>query len=399
MLGNRPKIVLGADSLLQHATGIGNYTRHLAQSLLQEQLVEELLLYAHGIFLSKESLRESLCKTSADPALNGKGAPNALLKPLALVRASLTKIGAAQILHSKISPYIDKSRLRSCKGAIFHSPNYVLPAFDGLCVTTFHDLSIQLFPQFHPDNRVRLLNSSMDQAAEKADHVITDSELVRQQVINYYSLAEEKVTCIHLGASDQFRPRSQSECEFVLQKLGLSYRKFFLFTSTIEPRKNVRRICRAYVEFRDKAKRDIPIIFVGERGWKSDLEHQDIKELVQRGWAQYLGFVPTNELAALYSSATALVFPSIYEGFGLPVLEAKKSNTKVITSRDSAMSEFVSEEDILVDPQDVSEIASGMMAMSTLDVIRTFKGPANKQDALTWGETARKTAKVYRELS
>jgi len=401
--GNRPCVVLGADPLLQPSTGIGNYTRSLARSLLELQLVSELSYYFNGVVVTGDSLSSRFAPPADSIGINNAARYGASrLRLLASVRDFLASKSWAAKAYEVLMPVVDRARLYPYRNFVFHSPNYLLPAFLGPTVATFHDLSIQRYPNFHPKARVQLLHKGMAEAARRASHIITDSALVRREVIDYYNLKPGQVTAIPLAADDRFRPRSADECSAVLRPLGLEYRGFLLFSGSVEPRKNIQRICTAYRDLRNSGKLAWPIIFVGGKGWRSTAEHEDIEELISRGWAQYLGLVDDSVLATLYSAARMLVFPSIYEGFGLPALEAQQSNTPVLTSKGSTMAEFASHQDVLVDALDTGAIRDGieqlMMRESSIhnDVTTTLlPRPADK---LSWANTARQTVAVYQRI-
>ena len=395
---NRLSVVLGADPLFQPATGIGNYTRHLASNLLTLQLVEALTLYANGVALPGERLA-SIIDPPTESAL-GQGshrtsASNAGL--LSTLRGYLASRGWALRAYQTLMPVLDRVRLHAYRDAVFHSPNYLLPTFAGPTVVTIHDLSIQRYPEYHPAERVRFLDARIKHAAANATHIITDSICVKAEILEHFGLDETRITAIPLAAGEQFRPRSEEDCRAVLEALKIRYKEFFFFASTIEPRKNLLRICAAYKALREAGKTDWPIIFVGGAGWKSEAEHEEIQSLVQRGWAQYLGFVDAATLPMLYSAAGALVFPSIYEGFGLPALEAQQSGTRVITSRGSAMAEFSSEQDLLVDPLAVDSLIEGMASAVALESAGDGRALNNDGSGLSWQNTARLTADVYKK--
>ncbi len=390
------RVVLGADPLFQPATGIGNYTRNLASNLLDLQVVDELTLYANGAVLPGERLAslidspvESSPRQCSHPTnVNTGGLLSTLRGHMATQRWALN-------VYQSLMPLVDRARLYSYRGAVFHSPNYLLPAFAGPTVVTIHDLSIQRYPEYHPAERVRFLDARIKEAAATATHIITDSTCVRAEILEQFGIDEARVTAIPLAAGEQFKPRSEEDCRAVLEALKIRFKKFFFFASTIEPRKNLLRICAAYRALREAGITDWPIIFVGGVGWKSDAEHQDIQSLVQRGWAQYLGFVDAATLPILYSAAGALVFPSIYEGFGLPALEAQQSGTRVITSRGSAMAEFSSEHDLLVDPLEVDSLIEGMASAVEPEPLGDGSALQSSGSALSWQNTARLTADVY----
>ena len=395
----QPRVVLGADPLFQPATGIGNYTRHLASNLLALQLVEALTLYANGVALPGERLASIIDPPTESVPGQGSHRTSATgAGLLSTLRGPLASRGWALRAYQILMPMIDRVRLHAHRDAVFHSPNYLLPAFAGPTVVTIHDLSIQRYPRYHPAGRVRFLDARIKDAAANATHIITDSNCVKAEILEHFGLNETRVTAIPLAAGEQFRPRSEEDCHAVLEALKIRYKEFFFFASTIEPRKNLLRICAAYKALREAGKTDWPIIFVGGAGWKSEAEHQEIQSLVQRGWAQYLGFVDAATLPILYSAASALVFPSIYEGFGLPALEAQQSGTRVITSCGSAMAEFASEHDLLVDPLEVDSLIEAMDTVVERVLADDGRPLQFAGSGLSWQKTARLTAEVYKKV-
>ena len=387
------RVVLGADPLFQPSTGIGNYTRNLARNLLALQLLEELILYANGAVLRAESMASLI-----DSSIESTSWKENNLGLLSKLRGYLASREWALRAYQTLTPVVDRVRLHRYQGAVFHSPNYLLPAFDGPTVVTIHDLSIQRYPEYHPAERVRLLDARINDAAATATHIITDSTCMRREIVEHFGIDDARVTAIPLAAGEQFRPRTAENCWPVLEALKIGYKQFFLFASTIEPRKNLLRICAAYRALREAGHTDWPIVFVGAEGWKSEAEHAEIQSLVQRGWAQYLGFVDAATLPILYSAAGALVFPSIYEGFGLPALEAQQSGTRVITSRGSAMAEFSSECDLLVEPLQVESLIEGMMRVVELESASDGRALRGNGSGLSWQNTARLTADVYKKV-
>ena len=393
-----PRVILGADPLFQPLTGIGTYTCSLASNLLALQLVEELTLYVNGILLPGDRLPALI-----DPSLESISGQNLsrggeyAAKLLSKLRGSLVSKAWAIRAYQTLMPLVDRARLYPYRDAVFHSPNYLLPPFHGPTVVTIHDLSIQRFPQFHPAERVSLLEARIAKAAAGATHIISDSACVRAEIIEYFGVDESRVTAIPLAADERFRPRTEKDCGSVLGALEIRYEQFFLFASTIEPRKNVLRICMAYKALREAGKVDWPIIFVGGAGWKSEPEHRAIQSLVERGWAQYLGFVDEDILPILYSSAGALIFPSIYEGFGLPALEAQQSGTRVITSAGSAMAEFSGEHDLLVEPEEVDSLMEAMTKAVELQSANGGQPLRCGGSELSWQKTAQLTANVYKK--
>ena len=386
------RVVLGADPLFQPPTGIGNYTRNLARNLLALQLLEELTLYANGAVFRADSMASLI-----DSPIEYTSWTENNMGLLSKLRDYLASREWALRAYQTVTPMVDRVRLHRYQGAVFHSPNYLLPAFDGPTVVTIHDLSIQRYPQYHPAERVRFLDARIHDAVHKATHIITDSTCVKTEILEHFGIDDARVTAIPLAAGEEFKPFIEEDCRAVLGALKIRYKQFFFFASTIEPRKNLLRICAAYKALRATGKTDWPIIFAGGAGWKSEAEHLEIQSLVQRGWAQYLGFVDAATLPILYSAAGALVFPSIYEGFGLPALEAQQSGTRVITSLGTSMAEFTSEHDVLVEPLEVDSLIAGMARAVELESLSDGSALPSSGSALSWQNTARLTADVYKQ--
>ena len=385
-----PRLILGADPLLNPATGIGHYTRHLLLALYHRNLVSDLRLYADGRFLPNEQYLNSV----EPPVINDLTSD---LTPGQKLRATLANNRLAVRAYAQIMPRLGRVRLRRFRDShLYHAPNFLLPDFEGPTVSTFHDLSIVRFPEFHPTARVKFMETVMRHAAEHGSHIITPTQVVKTEVQDFYGLDSDKVTAIHEGVSDVFRARGASQC-LSLTAYGLQYREFFLFVGSLEPRKNIVRIIEAYLSARQKDGFNWPLILVGGPGWQNSRELEAIENLTQRGWGRYFGPVTQQVLAELYASTRALLFPSIYEGFGLPALEAQRSGTPTITSAGSAMAEFNCAADTLVNPLDVQEIAAAISyaALESPVTISLAETPAAK---LTWDRTAQKTQAVYQQL-
>lgn len=229
-----------------------------------------------------------------------------------------------------------------CRGTLFHSPNYFLPSFADIGIATIHDLSVFKFPETHPAERIKQFEKHFQATLQIADHLITDTEAIRQEVINTFSWPDEKITAVHLGSSRHFKPQKLQQTFEILARYGLSHGGYTLCVSTIEPRKNIDRLLAAYNRLPKDLLRRFPLVLVGSIGWESDEIHQQIERCCAEGWLKYYGFVTEGDLEVLYAGAWLFVYPSRYEGFGLPVLEAMASGIPVITSHDPALVELAS---------------------------------------------------------
>jgi alpha-1,3-rhamnosyl/mannosyltransferase len=345
-------IILGCDPLLMPLTGIGHYTQNLG-AYLEEAEGVNLELFAHAKFFPNDLLIQK-----SEEAAQGE-APRQL--PLQRLRQLLSRSQLVVGAYEQIMPTLNKWVLRNHKDALFHSPNFIMPDFAGKTVVTVHDLSTIRFPEFHPKARVSLVNRTITQACENADLLVTDSEYVKQELIHEFNISDERVCAVPLGAAEHFKPREAVECGDVLKCYDLGYEEFFLFVSTLEPRKNLHRLLEAFKQYRLDFPDGLPLVLVGSSGWQQSSFKNLLDEMIASGWVKYLGYVNDSSLSILISAAKALLFPSLYEGFGLPVLEAMQSGTNVLTSQDSSMSEIIDEEGVLIDPLSLQSIVEGIV--------------------------------------
>lgn len=387
------KVILGCDPLLMPLTGIGYYTKNLGAFLLEHSDVQELLLYAHGKFFEQELIDSKTLSKSSNTALNAPFLSN--------VRTRLSQNKAMVRLYERVIPHINKIRLNKHKHSIFHSPNFLMPDFQGKTVVTIHDLSTLFFSEFHPKARVEFVNNAILQATKRADIILTDSTFVKNELVDTFNISSDRVRDLHLGASKEFRSRNEIECADILKSLKFSYKKYFLFVSTFEPRKNILKLLNAYSDFRKVYPAGYPLLLAGSNGWKNKEVFSVLNELEEKGWVKYLGYVTDCTLAILFSGARALLFPSIYEGFGLPVLEAMQSGTAVMTSQNSSMSEIAENAAILIDPSSEQSILDGILELfSNDDKVRDLQQKGlERASCFSWEKYGEEVVSLYRELS
>ncbi len=291
--------------------------------------------------------------------------------------------------------------IETCAGPldVFHGPNYFLPAQRGRAalVVTVHDLSALRHAEWHPTRRLMVHRIALHRTVQKVDHVITDSEAIRAEVIRYLGAPPEKVTAIYPAPSPGFRPQTPTEVKPTLDRWGLSPGDYLLFAGAIEPRKNLLRLVEAFTAVR-KRQRDVPpLILVGPPGWRN----QEIRDRLATAGprVRYLGYLSNDDLSALMAGCAAFVMPSLYEGFGLPVLEAMASGVPVVASRGGALEEVAGDAAILVDPQEADDIAAGIERLlddAELRETLVQKGLA-RAAPFSWERTARETLSVYEQ--
>ncbi len=277
---------------------------------------------------------------------------------------------------------------------VFHGLNQRLPR--GLScpkVATFHDLFVMTSEYSTPEFRQRFTRLAQE-TAERADQVIAVSQFTAQQVVDLLGVPSERVTAIHHGVDPIAKP-SQQRMDELLLRLGIA-RPFFLGVGAIQMRKNFIRIIEAF----EAVGADLDLVLAGPDGFGCDeidrrIEASPLKRRIHR-----TGFVTAETRAALYGRARALLFPSLDEGFGLPVLEAFSCGLPVVTSNVSALPEVAGDAALLVDPRDVSSIASAMQRVIEDSELRRSlveKGTARAK-LFTWERAARETFAVYERL-
>ena len=389
-------VVLGGAPLLGRLTGIGRYTYELARALVASQIVDDLKLWGDLSFLDAGMLERDDPSGDDPKGLTDRKFRERSSSLAVSARAFASRSYYASMVYQYVSGAMAERRLRPLADShLYHSPNFIMPHFAGARVITIHDLSTIRFPQFHRKQMVVLCEGGIHSAIEGKAHVITDSFHVRDELVNDFGVESSRVSTVHLAPDPRCRPRHESECRHALDVLGLSHKAFFLSVGTIEPRKNLLRVFEAFRAGRRASHFDWPLIVVGASGWKSSREHEMLDELIKDGLALYLDYVTDDTLLTLYASAGALVFPSLYEGFGLPALEAAACGCPVITSERSAMAEFAPEQTLFVNPEDVSSISGALKAIPFNTEFGSGFDAGTHAAARTWVDVARETSEVY----
>jgi alpha-1,3-rhamnosyl/mannosyltransferase len=223
-----------------------------------------------------------------------------------------------------------------------------------------HDLSWLSYPDAHPVERVRFLDKHLPGTLARADLVLTDSEFIAAEIASRFALPRAKIRAIPLGVDAAYHPRTAEEILATLAKYGLEHSAYLLVVATLEPRKNLARLVRAYAALPVSTQARHPLVIVGARGWLNEAFERAIAPLETAGTARRLGYVDERELPLLYAGAHAFAFPSLYEGFGLPVLEAMASGVPALTSNVSSLPEVAGDSALTVDPLDEASLRAGL---------------------------------------
>ena len=283
--------------------------------------------------------------------------------------------------------------------SLFHATEHLLMPLWGVpTVLTIHDLIPQLLPEHHKPLNRWYLNWTMPLYCRRADHIIAVSEATRRDLLAVYHLAPEKVTVIHEAASPRFRPQTETAHERVRRTYGLP-EEYLLYVGTIEPRKNLERLLEAWTLLR-RSGESPPLVIVGRRGWLADSFYAAVEDSPVREDIILTGYVQDADLPVIYSAATAFVWPSLYEGFGLPPLEAMACGTPVVCADAPSMPEVVGDAALLFDPLDVASLQAQMRRIvGEADLGDELRRRGFAQSAqFSWSRTAQETVAVYDRL-
>ncbi len=292
--------------------------------------------------------------------------------------------------------------LRELDVDVAHFTNGMLPiASSTPSVVTIHDMSLTMYPRYHPLRRVLLNRPLVDIAARRATAVITVSESAKRDIVRIYSLDPSRVHVVHEAAAPAFRPVCDlAELNRVRRRYGLADR-VILYVGTIEPRKNLPRLIDAFALRRRAGDLKHQLVCVGRYGWRSRgigarIEHARIADAIA-----FTGYVPFEDLPALYNLAEMFVFPSLHEGFGLPVVEAMACGVPVIAGRTSSLPEVAGGAVEHVDPIDEDALGEAMVRLARSREHRDHLATLGLRRArmFSWERAARETVDVYRQVA
>jgi alpha-1,3-rhamnosyl/mannosyltransferase len=305
--------------------------------------------------------------------------------PARLRRRVREKLGIQAPLEALIGP-VD----------VFHATNYLLthPVRRAKRVVSIHDLTVILSPEWHPAKRLREMRAGLRASAEAADRIIAVSRTTKDDIVEHLGVDPARIAVVPLAVGPPFRPLPCAAIDAALAPLGLVHGTYLLFLGTMEPRKNLGRLLQAVVQ---PGVNVGPLVLAGADGWGNDELRPRIAELARAGRVRPLGYVPEPLRAPLLGGARAFVYPSLYEGFGWPPLEAMACGTPVITSNVSALPEVVGDAALLVHPLDVDGLAAAIRRLWDDEGLRgdlRARGLARARQ-FTWDVTARLTLDAY----
>lgn len=360
-------VTLSVDALSPNLGGIGRYCWELASNLGDDSRVDHMA-FSHG------------ATWIADPA------------------DLLDEAGSARHRKKPWRKHVDRwwNHGRFDR-RIFHSPNYFLPDWAEGGIATVHDLSVFRYPETHPVERVRAFEKNFSATIARAGLILTDCQWMRDEVVEFTGLTHDKVLAVPLGISADFHPRPRAALEHALAAYKLPIGEYGLCVSTLEPRKRIGHLLKAWRELPAALRNRHPLVLAGDKGWSNAALLAQIEQGEHEGWLRYLGYVPEALLPALYAGARAFAYPSLYEGFGLPPLEAMASGVPTLVSVGTCLEEVTSSGAMLIDPEDITVMRDALVTMLEPGQWRDNLSSAGVQMAsqYTWAACIDQTVSAY----
>lgn len=377
---NRVRVGVNAVPILSPLTGVGQYTYRLITEL------QQILPHKPWLFYG----------TDWDQEIRRAAAPGARELNNAIKRFVPSPHLVTRFLkQARFSSGVRKHRID-----LYHEPAFLAYRFHGPTAVTVHDLSWIRHPETHPAARLREMNRFMPKVIERASHILVDSDFVREEVMRHYGVRGDRVTTVLLGVGPEFRPYDESESAPVLAHFGLQPGRYQLAVGTLEPRKNLATAIAAFSTLPESIRKQFPLVIVGMNGWGMESFSKGLRQMMADGEVRMLGYVAQSELPAVVAGARLLVYPSLYEGFGLPPLEAMACGVPVIASRRASLPEVVGTAGVLVEPLDVDAIAQHMQSLIDDAALHASLGKAGQERAkmFTWRKFAHETIAVYKKI-
>ncbi|MBN9561447.1 MAG: glycosyltransferase family 4 protein [Alphaproteobacteria bacterium] len=345
-------LLLGADSLLGRRSGVGRMTWQIAQHAREHPEIGTLRLLAGPSILPPDWL-DGLEQDGEAPTSAKSG-----------VRDRVGRVPGAATLRSA---WLRRRLNRAARGlpepVVYHEPNLIARPFDGATVLTINDLSWRVDRGFHPDRRAAWIERRLPGSIAQATRFVAISAFTAGEMTRELGIPRDRIDVVPLAPSALFRPLPQAEAEATLHSHRLRAGGFVLSVSTLEPRKNFDRLLTAHALLPDALRERHPLAIAGGAGWGSALEGEQAERALRAGHLRLLGHVVDEELVALYSQCSAFAFPSLYEGFGLPVIEAMACGAPVVAAATTATGETAGDAALLVDPLDEHSIADALRTL------------------------------------
>lgn len=289
--------------------------------------------------------------------------------------------------------------VKSLRPALYHEPTLWPFEFDGPMIMTLHDLAHVHYPHTQPADRLAEIERRVGPALNRAQLIMTDSQFVADELSQHYSIAPERIRVAHLGCAERFHPRAAEQLSAVTARFDLQPGSYLMCVGTLEPRKNLTVALNAYNLLPESIRQRYPLLIAGMGGWRQDTLSAPLQAAMATGHVRLLGYLEDETLAELLAGACMLLFPSLYEGFGLPVLEAMTSGIPVILSPRASLPEVAAEAGTYADPEIPEDWRDAILRLIEDDSEWQRRRNLGIQQAqqFSWAKCARLTATAYRQ--
>ncbi len=344
-------LLLGADGVTGRRSGIGRQVFEVARLLRADPSVAEMALLI-GERAESPDLLDRLGSAVAEPDTSRARTALAAVPGLAAMRGLLVA--------RRMRATAAAMRRRIGATVLYHEINTIARPFQGVTVVTVHDLSFRADPHLHPSARVAWMERRLPATLRQARRFVAVSAFTKREMMDRLGLPAQRIDVVEPGLSADFHPVAAAAAAAVLARFGLADRGYVLAVSTLEPRKNFDRLLAAHTLLPAPLRARFPLVIAGGRGWGETLPEAATARHRADGTLKLLGFIGDDDLVALYARAAVCAYPSLYEGFGLPALEAMACGAPLVTSDNSALADTAGDAALKVDPFDTDAIAGAL---------------------------------------
>lgn len=367
--------------LEKHMTGVGFYTYEMVKRLRDlKALEDEYYLLGMDFFNNANRL---------DPYLDKK----VELRTNGMMHYGIYR----RIWH--LMPFLDYGKFFGTEADIFHFFNFVSPPYvKGKTIVTVYDMVYKMFPDTMEKANYKKLDRNLKSSCDRADAILTISENSKREIVRFLNVPEEKVFIINPAVDHYiYRPiDDMDEVGRVIDKYNLPD-KYFLYLGTLEPRKNIKSIIEAFKILKDRHNSDYGLVLAGKKGWMYDSIFEMVKRLELEDSVFFPGYIDDSDKPYLYAGARAFLFPSLYEGFGMPPLEAMACGTPVIVSNTSSLPEVVGDAGIMIPPNDIEKMSDSMYNIAQdYEFYSDLRQKGLRQaDMFSWDKSVKELLSLY----
>ncbi len=377
-------VLIGAESLAQRRSGVGRMTLEIARAARACPDIDHTgLLLAHGL-ASADLL---------DQADGPVGGPPALAREPIPWKVAVGRVPGVQLLrrvkHGGLNRHVRRLARDLPGPMVYHEPNMIARPVALPTVVTINDLSWHYEPSWHPAERLRWIDRNLPATLRRARRFVAISQFTKDAVVRELGVPAARIDVVPLAPAEEFRPVSAPDAAAALARHDLADRGYVFSISTLEPRKNFDRLLAAHLLLPAALRRRAPLVIAGGKGWGEVLARPEADAAIRDGTVRLLGHVADADLVTLTARAAVFAYVSLYEGFGLPVVEAMAAGTPIVASGTTAVGELASGAALLVDPLDIAAIAAGLRELLEDDALaeRLRQAGLARAAGYTWTRT------------